>query len=284
MTTQENRRSEQGLQSCSPADPVTGRVLLVDDNASIRTMAALYLRALRYRVVEAVDGEDAIRKVREAPCDLILMDLNLPGVDGPEATRRIRALGSWLTRIPIIGMTAADHNVRRQFCLDAGMNDVIDKVSLLPALPDLLRCFVRPASVDASPPLPEAIEASRDNPELGVSELNCRLGLIGRDTMARTFEGFYSQGQRLLKELDVAWLEGRHSEAAAVTHQLCGGAATFQMISLHTTLADLETALRAPTICDEDVAAQLAQLSDTWTKSIAGFKAWLESHPLQSAA
>ena len=170
--TQENRHSGQGLQSCTPANPFIGRVLLVDDNASIRTMAALYLRALGYQVVEAVDGEDAVRNIGETPCNLILMDLNLPGVDGLEATRQIRARSPGSSQIPIIGMTAAEHNERRQSCLDAGMNDVIDKVSLLPALPELLRRIVRQASADASPPRPWAIEPSAENSDLGVSELN----------------------------------------------------------------------------------------------------------------
>ena len=279
--TQEHRQSDQGLQT---ANSFIGRVLLVDDNASIRTMAVLYLRALGYQVVEAVDGEDAVRKVGEALCDLILMDLNLPGVDGLEATRRVRALGPQASQIPIIGMTAADHNVRRPSCLDAGMNDLIDKVSLLPALPDLLRRFVKPASGTAVPPLPQADEPPREKPDLGVSELNCRLALIGKDAMARAFEGFVGQGQRLLTELDVAWLEGRHSDAAAVAHRLCGGAATFQMLSLHATLADLEGALRTQSIDDAVVTTQLGRLSSIWTRSLANFGAWLESNPLQTAA
>ena len=102
--------------------------------------------------------------------------------------------------------------------------------------------------------------------------------------MARAFEGFVAQGQRLMTELDVAWLEGRHSEAAAAAHQLCGGAATFQMLSLHASLADLETTLRASIIDDGEMTALLGRLSNTWTKSLASFKAWLESQPLQSAA
>ena len=282
--TQENRDSGKGLQSRTPANPFVGRVLLVDDNASIRTMATLYLRALGYQVVEAVDGEDAVRNVGETPCDLILMDLNLPRVDGLEATRQIRATNPGSSQIPIIGMTAADHNVRRPSCLDAGMNDVIDKVSLLPALPDLLRRFVKPVSGSAVPPRVPAIEPSGENPNLDVPELNCRLALIGKDAMARAFEGFIAQGQRLLTELDVAWQKGCHSDTAAVAHRLCGGAATFQMISLHTSLANLEAALRASTVNDGDVAAQLARLSNIWTKSLASFRSWLDSHPLQSAA
>ena len=282
--TQKDRHSAQGLQSCTPANPFMGRILLVDDNASIRTMAALYLQALGYQIIEAVNGMDAVRKIGETPCDLILMDLNLPEMDGLEAARRIRASGPGPSQIPIIGMTAADHNLRRQSCLDAGMNDVIDKVKLLPALPDLLRHFARPASVAPSPLPDQTTETSAESLDLGLSELKCRLDLIGKDAMTRAFEGFITQGHRLLTELDVAWLEGRHSEAAAVAHRLSGGAATFQMISLHTILADLEAALRTPAPNEAEVAAHLARLSNSWTRSLAGFKAWLDSHPLKTAA
>lgn len=66
-------------------------VLLVDDYTDAREMYAELLQLYGYRVAQAVDGEDAIQKASDLIPDVILMDLSLPGVDGREATRRIKA-------------------------------------------------------------------------------------------------------------------------------------------------------------------------------------------------
>lgn len=276
MMDRNNQHSDQEIRNAPYTDTFVGRVLLVDDNASIRTMAGLYLQSLRYQVIEAVDGEDAVRKAGDAPSDLILMDLNLPGIDGLEATRRIRALSGDISRVPIIGITAADHTERRPSCLDVGMDDVIDKVSLLSALPGLIRRFVgRRASGEASFSPPRTIEPAEENANLNLAELNCRLDLIGRDGLARAFEGFSDQGQRLLPEMTLAWREGRHGDSAAIAHWLCGSAATFQMVGLRSVLAGLETALRRPDIDEIEVSKRLDQLTKAWSRSVGAFEHWL---------
>jgi len=282
MTDKDNRPADGALRICVGANPFAGRVLLVDDNSSIRTMAALFLRSLRCQVVEAKDGDGAVREALGAPFDLVLMDLNLPGVDGPEATRRIRAFADGgPSRVSIIGMTAANHDERRQVCLDAGMDEVIDKVSLLSAIPSLLRRFaartatgVREVRSPSPTPANESVPADAD---LGIGELNCRLNLIGRDEMARLFAGLSAQGARHLRDLNLAWREGRYGDAGSVAHRLAGGAATFQMIGLHAILACLETALLRPVVDGGEVAALLDRLARAWPQSVDAFERWLEA-------
>ncbi len=89
----------------STKTPITGKILIVEDNLDLLSLLHRVLRAEGYEVIMALSGEEALGRAEELP-DLILMDIRLPGeIDGLEATRRLKA-DSRFTRIPIVGMTA----------------------------------------------------------------------------------------------------------------------------------------------------------------------------------
>jgi len=101
------------------------RVLLVEDNEYNRLLAKTFLLNAQLEVTEAENGEIAIERVREEEFDIILMDIQMPVMDGFEATRYLRQdLG--LTT-PIIALTASAINGEKQRCLAAGMNDYLTK-------------------------------------------------------------------------------------------------------------------------------------------------------------
>ncbi len=102
------------------------RILLVEDNAINRQVAVEILQAAGIVVETAVNGQDAIYKAASTPLDAILMDIQMPEMDGYTATRHIRAIAS-CAATPIIGLTAHALKGDREKCLAAGMNDHVAK-------------------------------------------------------------------------------------------------------------------------------------------------------------
>ena len=104
------------------------RVLLVEDNKVNQMLAVALLRKRRHDVTVADDGRQAVDLVARSDFDLVLMDVQMPEMDGLEATRLIREMESERARrLPIIAVTAHTMDEDRQRCLDAGMNDYVRK-------------------------------------------------------------------------------------------------------------------------------------------------------------
>lgn len=103
------------------------RILLVDDGIITRTLVSSFLGRLGGRATMVVDnGLDAIAAVHRSPFDIVLMDVQMPGVDGLQATRTIR--GSVLERQPwIVAMTAGTRTSERDTCFAAGADDYVPK-------------------------------------------------------------------------------------------------------------------------------------------------------------
>jgi two-component system sensor histidine kinase/response regulator len=102
------------------------RALLADDNAVNRELGIALLQQLGLLVATAVDGHDAVQQVAAGNFDLVLMDLQMPRLDGLAATRDIRALPQGRD-LPVIAMTASVCEQDRATCLAAGMNDFVAK-------------------------------------------------------------------------------------------------------------------------------------------------------------
>jgi DNA-binding response OmpR family regulator len=99
------------------------RVLVVDDDHTVREVVVSYLRAHEHEVVEAADGETALTSMRDAPSDLVVLDLMLPGIDGLEVCRRLRAT----TDVPVIMLTALGEETDRVVGLETGADDYVTK-------------------------------------------------------------------------------------------------------------------------------------------------------------
>jgi len=112
-------------------------VLLVEDTEDNRQMMRRLLEMSGYRVVEAINGVEAVEVANQIRPQIILMDLSLPFIDGLAATRRIRSLPG-LSKVPIVAVSANDTADFHSEALDAGCNAYITKPIDYPELEDLV--------------------------------------------------------------------------------------------------------------------------------------------------
>lgn len=156
FTAHVDERTSTPLSRLSSPTPLyvqeSRRVLVVDDNIVNQIVARGQLEALGYEVVVAGDGIEALDSCCDEPPDMVLMDVDMPVMDGLEASEHLRSLqrvGS-LPPFPIVAATSGDTDLRRHACLNAGMDGYLSKPMDLQALADELHRVLpgRPISVD----------------------------------------------------------------------------------------------------------------------------------------
>ena len=129
-----------------PATDDAPLVLVVDDNVINRRVAHHQLKRLGYRVIEAENGREALTRAASAAPSVILMDIEMPVMDGYEATRRLRDAERGAGRVPVIALTAHAIAGYRERVMRAGMDDYLTKPLRRDELDATLRRFLPAAS------------------------------------------------------------------------------------------------------------------------------------------
>jgi len=211
------------------APVVPARLLLVDDNEVNREIIAEMLRRLGHQVTSAADGEEALALLAARSFDLMFCDVQLPGIDGLELTRRLRETA---VRMPIIALTAHSAREHRDRCLAAGMNLVLTKPVDGTQLATAIEASVQRATVSAATNdivgdnaallarLRDAFE--RQTPEL-IAGMRDALARGDADALARhahklkgSLSYFPGRGEGLAREVEGAARAGELTRAAGL--------------------------------------------------------------------
>ena len=232
--------------------PLAGtRVLLVEDNEINQQVAQEFLERAGLVVVVAGNGEEALQAVRRESFDAVLMDLQMPVMDGFEATRRIRQ-DVRFHDLPILALSAAVMAPDRTACLAAGMNDHVAKPVVAQEMLDTLAKWIRPgargtpqcrviANANAN-----AMQGAQSAAELAGFDLRAALQLVGGDRI-RLDQYLMKLGEHLHQdatELDALVRTERNEEAAALAHRIKGAAGNLGAVMLYEATDRLERELQ----------------------------------------
>ena len=261
------------------ADHGGGRVLLADDVAMNREIATLYLETAGYEVACAEEGGAAARMAAGADFLVVLMDVRMPGTDGLEATRRIRAAGGSRGAVPIVALTAQIFDEQIALCREAGMDTQVAKPFTLESLLDAVARGVRAGDLRRSqvgagrmapvvaPPASVMPQIGAKLPILDIGTLNRTVALLTPEAVASYLDTLAEKAEALQEGLSRCGSVACSADALAeAAHALAGSAGLFGFERLVTTARIFERTVRI----DPAKAASLADDLDAVLEASLG--------------
>ena len=267
--------------AAGPLDAISARVLLVEDNVVNQQIALAMLEDTAYRVDVADDGEQALKRLADDVFDVVLMDCQMPRLDGFEATRQLRRreAEAGAPRMPVIALTANALSGDRERCLAAGMDDYLGKPFRRDAL---LQMLARHVGGAACAPATESDAATTDagidtNPEAGggaapdpdddASVIDHKaldalraLQRPGRpDVLTRIIDQFTADAPRLIRDMHAAVEAGDADALKLAAHTLKSSSANVGAHLLSARCREIEQLARA---ADVGAAVELVAGTD----------------------
>lgn len=217
------------------------RIVIAEDNLTNQKVVLKMLERLGYRADTTTNGVELLAALERQSYDVVLLDVQMPEMDGLEAAARIKSQWSAQTRPRVIGMTALAMEGDRERCLEAGMDDYITKPIRRQALEAALaRCAPRPVVkvANLSEPLPPAIDSSA---------LDALRELQGPDDpgfVAGLIDHFLSDTPTRLRQIDTALSEGAPKAVERIVHSLKSSCANLGARHMSSLCAALERMAR----------------------------------------
>ncbi len=224
------------------------RVLLAEDNPINQEVSLSLLKNVGITADLARNGVEAVNAARSRSYDLILMDMQMPELDGLAATRAIRQITGY-TSTPIVAMTANAFAEDRQSCMKAGMNDHVSKpVDPQKLYATLLKWLPQNESLSELPDPTSAKAVSSDTPFANLPGLDYSLGLKQMSGNVAVYEKLlcqFSAGcERDMTTLRNSLAAGESDKARRLAHSIKGSSGTLGAIRLHELATALELSLR----------------------------------------
>ncbi|HEV7784962.1 MAG TPA: ATP-binding protein, partial [Thermoanaerobaculia bacterium] len=253
-------RSPEALDAPDPqlGERLPLRILVAEDNSVNQRVALLLLERLGYSADVAGNGYEVLSALHRQPYDVVLMDVQMPDMDGLEATRRIQAEWPEAQRPSVVAMTASALIADRNACLSAGMDGFLSKPILIRELQAALRNVAAPpapSGLPAAPPAspPPAPEPPGEPPLLDPIYLD-RLRQLeeatGRSVVAEIVDSFLGEAPRRLVRMREALAAGDGAALDFAAHSLKGVGAQLGAARLAALSHTLELKARASDLAE----------------------------------
>lgn len=212
------------------------RILLAEDHLVNQKVALLLLERLGYRADVAANGLEVLEALHRQPYDLVLMDVQMPEMDGLEASRRICEEWPAPARPRIIAVTANAMQGDRELCLDAGMNDYISKPIRVEALIQALsQCPPNPEPQQAQKEESDSNQPEIDMPAVNLTELQAFCSSIDQDStqiLSLLANCYFEESLKLLQAMKLAIAQADTPTLNRAAHTLKGSSANLSAAPL----------------------------------------------------
>jgi two-component system sensor histidine kinase RpfC len=230
LTAGARRLPAQGSSAATPAPQRALKILVADDNRTNQKVISKILERVGHQVELVGDGQQALEVLRRTEVDLVLMDINMPVLNGVETTKLYRLSSIGRRRVPIIALTADATAEAAEECERAGMDGCLTKPiepkRLLEVIGQMTAAATSPASDETVTPIPQqARPAARSSPALQESMLGDLQALGGDDFLAELIDGFFVDAGAVLAELRQAVALGDVDAFRDQLHAVRSGAA-----------------------------------------------------------
>jgi CheY-like chemotaxis protein len=224
--------TRSALREQTSAERFIGRVLVVDDNVVNQKVASRFLERMGLEVTVASDGTEAVKLYEAGTFTVVFMDLQMPFMDGYEATRRIRDFEAWRSRTPIVALTANAMSGQLERCLAAGMDGLLTKPIQVEKLRETVATYCEKTPMPAGPhTLDGATTAALlENPaqsheaELDIRQLRITTG--GDSDFMRELILLYLQSSRqIMNDIQAALARVDSADLCRNAHKLKGASA-----------------------------------------------------------
>ena len=205
------------------------RILLAEDNPINQQVAMGYLTKFGHRVDFAGNGLEALQAVKDLPYDLVFMDVQMPEMDGLEATRAIRALPIEQSQVHIIAMTANAMLGDRERCIDAGMNDYLSKPIQGELLHKAIEAMLQNRPIDGSLDDRSASTAGvgpETDETINQQVVQTLTEQLGSDQVKQIFAAFFNDAGERCEQAQSALAAGDIKPMLEQVHSIKGSAAS----------------------------------------------------------
>ncbi len=250
----------------NPVTALEGNVLVAEDNQSNQMLVKLLLKKMNIEPVFADDGAIAVEKAQQDSYDLILMDMQMPNLNGYEATQALREKGF---TIPIIALTANAMKGDREKCEQAGCDDYISKPIKQQQLFELLSKYLSPEAkqnkqgdntgTQTHQPQQSQTMQQQDTPQFDPNDPALVSELESEPDLKPVMDIFHEELPKLIQQFKQAWQSKSADELKTIAHQMKGASGSAGYSVLSEKLAEVENAAEEQKI--DEITEQVDNLS-----------------------
>ncbi|MCG8435741.1 MAG: response regulator [Gammaproteobacteria bacterium] len=282
IPTEEEKRLQPASEKAAakPAPAASHRILIVEDNAVNRLVATSLLKDLGFQPYEVENGMDAIELLKQEQFDLILMDCQMPGIDGYETTRRIRREIDKGGDLPIIAVTAHAMEGERAKCLAAGMNDYLAKPLRIQKLTETLQHWLPEARQTENAVNPGNSQSGETNSEYLDDAILANIREIDshtdEDVLGTIVNLFLTESPKLIEKIKTAGDLNDNDTVQHAAHSLKGSAANIGAAQVQVICAELERKARDGQL--EELDKMMEELDDKYAHTKSALLSITKTH------